>query len=419
MSVRGSRTRRWRVPPAPAQPQERLVGAQLLQESEGELATLLWRSLRAVSAWAATPPADRALLFAPGARDQRMADLLAAAPPAALERPLRALADLLGDPAGASPDRVGIACLSVAAWAREAGKPTTALEFTHVGALACPGSPSYALAAARESRDAGESGASEAMYHRAVALARQVCDWDSYVRAHAGLGKLAQARGVYPGARKSLLRALRAAERRSLGYLRAMVLHDLFTVEVDCDRAAEAERYAEAAADAYGRGHGMAPRLAFDVAVFWMSRGRFREALPVFLRTLHAFDADGQLLGWGTVARSAGAVGDEAAFERAYERVAAAPASLPRKVDALRDAAQGAIHLGRPTQAEEAARRALLLAGERGEHKNLFVLEAVLEQAAALRAGTRARGRVAPEPESRVESPLFRKLDGILGAVPV
>lgn len=416
MSARGSRTRRWRVPPAPAQPQERLVGAPLLRESEGDLATLLWRTLRTVSAWAGTAPADRGLLFAPEARDQRMADLLAAAPPPALERPLHALAELLGDPVGMSADRVGIACLSVAAWARDAGKPATALEFTHAGALACPGSPSYALASARESRDAGESDAAEAMYHRAVALARQVRDWDSYVRAHAGLGKLAQARGAYPAARKSLLRALRAAERRRLGYLRAMVLHDLFTVEVDCDRAAEAERYAEAAADAYGRGHGMAPRLAFDVAVFWMSQGRFREALPVFLRALHTFDADGQLLGWGTVARSAGALGDEATFERAYERVAAAPESLPRKVDALRDAAQGAIHLGRAEEAEEAARHALFLAGDRGEHKNLFVLEAMLEEAAALRAGTRARRRVAAA--TTPESPLFRKLDGILGAVP-
>lgn len=395
------------------------MGAALLHETEGELGTLLWRSLRTVCAWASTAPADRALLFSPGSRDQRMADLLAAGPSPALERPLLVLAELLGEPVRVAPERVGIACLSVAAWAREAGKPATALEFTHAGALACPGSPSYSLAAARESRDAGENEQAEALYHRAVALARQVADWDSYVRAHAGLGKLAQARGAYPAARKSLQRALGASERHRLGYLRAMVLHDLFTVAVDCDQTDLAESYAEAAADAYGRGHGMVPRLAFDVAFFWMSQGRFTEALPVLLRTLSSFDADGQLLGWGNVARAAAGAGDDATFERAFRNVVTAPATLSRKVDALREAAQGAIHLDRPRQAREAAMHALALARERGEHKTVFVVEALLAEVDA-RGGSGAGGPSprAPEPAPKEECSLFRKLDGILDAVP-
>jgi len=243
------------------------VGASLLQENDGELGLVLWRSLRTVCAWASVAPADRPLLFPDGARDQRMADLLAAAPPPALERPLLVLAELLGDPVRMGPDRVGIACLSVAAWAREAGRPATALEFTQAGALVCPGSPSYALAAARESRDSGEHEQSEALYHRAVALSRQVGDWDSYVRAHAGLGMLAKGRGAYPAARKAHLRALRAAERHRLGYLRAMMLHELFVVELDCGNAALAERYAGAAVEAYGRGHAMLRVLAFDVVL--------------------------------------------------------------------------------------------------------------------------------------------------------
>ncbi|HEV2147092.1 MAG TPA: hypothetical protein VGR37_06800, partial [Longimicrobiaceae bacterium] len=130
MSERGSRTRRWRVPPIPAPAQERLVGASLLGETEGELGALLWRTLRTVCAWATTPPVDRSALFAAGARDQRMADLLAAAPAPELERSLQLLAEVLTDPARAPAERVGIACLTVAAWARGAGKPATALEFT-------------------------------------------------------------------------------------------------------------------------------------------------------------------------------------------------------------------------------------------------------------------------------------------------
>lgn len=390
------------------------MGASLLQETDGDLGLVLWRSLRAVCAWASVAPADRPLLFPEGARDQRMADLLAAAPPPALERPLLVLAEMLGDPVRMGPDRVGIACLSVAAWAREAGRPATALEFAQAGALVCPGSASYSLAAARESRDAGEHEQAEALYHRAVALARQVHDWDGYVRAHAGLGKLAQARGAYPAARKSHLRALRAAERHRLGYLRAMVLHELFVVEVDCGNAAPAERYAEAAADAYGRGHAMLRVLAFDIAGFWMNQGRYAEALPVFLRILPTLDAEVQVLGWGDVARSAGGTGDGELFDRAYRNVAAAPADRPRRLDALRETAHGALHLGRLDLAERLAREVVLAARERDDHKSVFVAEGLLAEAEARRGGAAAPVEAARGTRSALSCSLLEAL----GAAP-
>jgi tetratricopeptide (TPR) repeat protein len=389
------------------------VGASLLQENDGELGLVLWRSLRTVCAWASVAPADRPLLFPDGARDQRMADLLAAAPPPALERPLLVLAELLGDPVRMGPDRVGIACLSVAAWAREAGRPATALEFTQAGALVCPGSPSYALAAARESRDSGEHEQSEALYHRAVALSRQVGDWDSYVRAHAGLGMLAKGRGAYPAARKAHLRALRAAERHRLGYLRAMMLHELFVVELDCGNAALAERYAGAAVEAYGRGHAMLRVLAFDVAAFWMTQRRYAEALPVFLRLLPTLDAEAQVLGWGDVARAAGGTGDAEVFERAHRNVATAPADSRRRVDALRETASGALLLGRLDLAESLAREVAVLARGAGDHKTVFEAEALLEEVSARRRGATAPEREVCEPHPSLSDSLLRALDAV------
>jgi tetratricopeptide (TPR) repeat protein len=356
------------------------VGASLLRETEGELGALLWRTLRTVCAWAVTPPADRHALFAPGARDQRMADLLAAAPAAALERPLQVLAEVLTDPARVSADRVGIACLTVTAWARGAGKPATALEFA-----------------------------------RAVALARQVHDWDSYVRAHAGLGKLAWGRGAYPVARKAHLRALRAAERHRVGYLRAMVLHELFVVEVDCGNAVLAERYAEDAAEAYGRGHAMLRVLAFDVAGFWMNQGRYAEALPVFLQILPTLDPEVQVLGWGDVARAAGGTGDAELFDRAHRCVAAAAPQLPRRVDALRETAHGALHLGRLDLAEELAGEVVRLARGRGDHKSVFVAEALLGEVQARRRGVPAPAEAAPR---EVPSALSCSLLEALAAAP-
>lgn len=392
------------------------MGASLLEEMDGDLGLVLWRSLRAVCAWASTPAADRALLFAPGARDQRMVDLLAAAPPPALERPLLVLAEMLGDPEGIGPDRVGIACLSVAAWARESGRPATALEFSQAGAQVCPGSPSYALAAARESRDAGEHDQAEALYHRAVALARQVRDWDSYVRAHAGLGMLAKGRGAYPAARKSHLRALRAAERHRLGYLRAMMLHELFVVELDCGNAVLAERYAAAAVEAYGRGHAMLRVLAFDVAALWMTQARYAEALPVFLRLLPTLDPDAQVLAWGDIAHAAGGTGDADTFETAHRHVAAAPGDSPRRLDALRETAGGALLLGRLDLAESLAGEAVVLARVCGDHKTVFDAEALLQEVDARRSGAAAPERAASQAGAypSLSDSLVRALDAVL-----
>jgi tetratricopeptide (TPR) repeat protein len=316
-----------------------------------------------------------------------MADLLASGAPEELERPLRILIEMQGDPVRIGADRVALACVGVAGWADGEGKRATAVEFTHAAALACPGSPVYALASGRRSRDEGRYTEAEAMYQRAVALARQVQDWDSYTRAHAGLGKVSQQKGAYPTARRALQKALRRAERCSLRSLRAMVLHDLFTVEIDCGQDEEAEVYAQAAAEAYGPGHPNLSALAGDVAVFWMDRGRFAEALPV-LRRILTFGRGDRLLTVGHIARAAGALGDKGVFRSAYDAVLATPEEAARRVDALSFAAQGAINLKLLEEAHAAASLALETAQYRGEHRTVFEMEMLLERVEILRQMT-------------------------------
>jgi tetratricopeptide (TPR) repeat protein len=423
MSARRPTTRQWRIPPAPDFSSNGLPGLGVLEETGGELGGLLWRSLRAVHAWGATVPADRGLLFYPDARDQRMADVLAAAPEPALERPLRVLAEMLGAPVEIDAERVALACLSIAGWARDAGKPATSRDFAFAAVVACPGSPVYALATARQYRDQGLHEEAEVMYQRAVALARQVGDWDSYTRAYAGMGKLSWTRGAYPSARKFLLKALRAAERRRLQQLRALVLHELFVVEIDCNRVEQAEWYAEAAVGAYGPGHAMLPVLAFDIAVSWMYQGRFVEALPVFLRIVPKLEGDPELalMAWGDIARAAGGVGDVEMFDLAYGKVLAAPAQMSRKADALRDVAYGAVHLCRLDDAEMVAHEALSLARERDDHKTVFMVDALLEEVAGQRKNAQKHERVenaVPESNQPLSGSLCRTLEQMLDAVP-
>lgn len=413
--------RRWRVtPPLTPRPSGAIAGLGVLEEIPGELGGLLWRTLQTVSLWSAVPVADRRELFTAGAHDERLSEILAVAPDAALEAPLFSLQRLLDRPEVVPSAQVGLACTRVAQWAGARGAFQTQFEFVHAAAGACPGDAALALAVGRVTRDRGEYPAAEAWYQRAIGLARQAGDWESYARAWAGLGKLAQAKGAYPSARKSLLKALRAAERRGLREPRARVLHELFTVEIDCRRDEEAERYAEASLKAYGSGHHNLLVLAGDVAIFWLDRGRFDDALAVLLRILPHFGGELRLVILGNVVRAAGAVGDGKAYEAAFQELSAASDDSPRKIDAMQAAVHGAISLGRLDEAELAARRVLETAITRGENKTMFMMEALLEQVRGLRHTTsrvREPAQKFGEPEIRTSSlALHQTLDRVLPA---
>ncbi|CAN5257026.1 hypothetical protein BH23GEM4_BH23GEM4_04590 [soil metagenome] len=86
------RERRWRaLPPIPAG-WESLSGLGVLEEVQGELGGLLWRSLRTVLLWSQVPARERAGLFPQGTEEARLADLLCLFPEPVLEAPLATLA---------------------------------------------------------------------------------------------------------------------------------------------------------------------------------------------------------------------------------------------------------------------------------------------------------------------------------------
>ena len=308
-----------------------------------------------------------------------MADLLAIAPEPALEEPLAVLAGLLGRPDKARADLIGLACARIARWARREGARTTELEFSQAAALACPGEPRLALTVGRAVRDRAEYPRAETWLHRTIALARQVSDWDSYSRAYIALGKMFVARGALPSARKHLQKALRAAERKGLREPQGMALHDLFTLESDCHRDSEALTYAEAALRAYGPGHPDLPTLAYDVAFFWVLRGRFVDALPVLRAAVPRMRPWHQPYGHAGLARAAGATGDELTFDAAWQVIWNLAEDTAGRADALVEAARGAASLGRWSQAEQASEAALRLARQRGQNKVIFDAESVLE----------------------------------------
>ncbi|HZG43574.1 MAG TPA: tetratricopeptide repeat protein [Longimicrobium sp.] len=375
--------RRWRVPPALKRGDEVFEGLGLLDEVSGERGLLLWQSLRDALLWAEAPEGDRASLFAADAERARMAMLMAAAPAADLEEPLAALARMVGEPNGTSEEMVSLACRRVAQWADEQGLLTTALSFAQAAATVTPGDASAAYAVGKLARRRAEHARAETWFRRAIALARQIGDWPTYSQSFLGLGRLYMQRGKLPVARKFLIRSIRAAQRNSLHTLEGMGLHGMFTVAIEADRPDDAQEFARAAFEAHGPESLELPRLAQDVAYWWITQGHFSRALPVLNSLLpHLPRPSDQLTVHSNIARAAGGMGDRDTFRDAWDRchdLLRNGGVDDRAAQGLLDLAHGAASLGLWDKAEAAAREALDTGSRRQEAKIRFSAEALLD----------------------------------------
>ncbi len=376
------RTRRWRVPPPLTRGPELMEGAEILREVNGEAAVLLWKSLRSVTLWATTDPRDQGRLFAPGAGERRMAEILAIPVDDDLAEPLQTFATLLDSPLSLSREAVALACRRVAQWATKQQLTGTTLAFTQAAALVSPSDAGLAHEVGRLARAGGELARSESWHRRAIMLGRQTGAWEPYARAYVSLGNLASRRGNFPQAKRCQIKAFRAARRHALGEVMGMALHDLFLIAVDTGDAIEAQRRARQAFRAYGPTHRRIPYLAHDVAVLWNREGQFGQALPVLQAMLPRFQApDERLLVYANIARAAGGLRDVVAFEDAWaaaDNLLILPQTASRKAQALLNLARGATGLSQWERAEAAAQEALEQATYRGESQIVFQAESVL-----------------------------------------
>lgn len=377
-----ARTRRWRVPPPLTRGGELLEGADILREMTGEAAVLVWKSLRSVTLWASAAPREQTELFADGAEQRRIAEIMVTELDLELIGPLRTFAEVLGNPAGVRREKVALACRQIAQWAQARDLTATTLAFTQAAALVCPADAELAHEVGRLARNGGENARAESWHRRAIMLGRQTGAWESYARSYVSLGNLAIHRGNYPLARRCHVKAYRAARRHALGEVMAMALHDLFSIAVESGEAVTAQSYAHQAFRAYGPTHNRIPYLAHDLSVLWIREGQFGQALSVLQALRPHFKADDeQLLVLGNVARAAGGTGDTPTFEDAWSRaenLLVLPQTAARAAQAMLNMARGATGLAQWDRAEAAARSALERASRRGESQIVFEAESVL-----------------------------------------
>ena len=396
------RARRWRVPPPLTRAGELLEGTEVLTEVTGEAAVLLWKSLRTVTLWASASPQDQVMeLFAPGARQRRLAELLAADLDPALSGPLEALTVLLDQPMRARREAVALSCRQVAQWAAAKGCANTEVAFVQAAALACPADAELALQVARLTRALGEVARAESWCRRAIMLGRQAGNWNAYSRAFLILGIMAKDRGNYPVARRFDLKALRASTRHGSNEVRAMSLHELFVVSMECDDASTAQSYAEQAFQAYGPSHPQARYLAQDLCVLWMREGQFRRAFNVLGSLVEVFPEDERLLVAANLVRAAGGIADRNAYETAWARAVPLLEKLQSHGSigiSLLSLARGSTGVGEWERASTMAERALSVATANKNGALVFAAESVLAFAKSRRAVESNANRNANEP---------------------
>ena len=294
------------------------LSPDLASELPHEAAFALWQVLRCVELWTAEPEGVRREVFERGYMERWERALLKGALDPEARFPLAVVvSEMAAAPAGAG--RLPWACVCVADWALGRGALRAALAFAEAAARAAPQQPRYAWLAGRLLRGHGKPRDGERWLRRAHRLAVAHRDWETQARSLTSLGNLFLEVGRHGDARHYHGRALRIAQRFRLREQEAMAFHDLFALAIQEGKRAEAERYARGALAAYRSTDHRIPRLAHDVAYFWMTQGHFALALGVFLAVRPYFTApDHGLKLLANTAHAAGGMGDRALFMRLH-----------------------------------------------------------------------------------------------------
>ncbi len=359
------------VPPALLRSGEPFDGHHVLDEVRSPLGVLLWEGVRDVVLWASTAPANRPRLFGPRAYAEKVAALHAVELDPEPRGMLMLLAGVMDRES--QPDRQVVArtCRTLAFWAEERLLPRTSIWYAQAAGLAFPESAEHAYTVGLLCRKNSEYTRAETWYRRAIGLARRRRDARVYAQAYLELGDLFMQRSDYGRARLTFERAFKTARRAGIRAIRARSLHSLFGLAVETNQVAGAESYAWKAFKAYPSNHAHLPKLAHDVAVFWMFQGFHERALSVLQALLGTVTRTNErLMIISSIARAAGGAGHLGEFTNAWAetwQIVDTCPTLECVTSSLLRLAYGSASLCDWERVDLAARHALDLANTRGQ----------------------------------------------------
>jgi hypothetical protein len=159
-----------------------------------------------------------------------------------------------------------------------------------------------------------------------------------------------------------------------------MAFHDLFALALRENNRAEAERCARGALEAYRAVPERIPRLAHDVAYWWMEHGYYSHAMRVFTAVRPHLSGEDQLRVIANLARTHAGLGDNDQYQVfVREARSAVRTQQPQEFPAfaLLEMAYGAVALEQWPQAMELISETIETARGRGESDVLLIAEAL------------------------------------------
>jgi tetratricopeptide (TPR) repeat protein len=363
---RVGRKKPWRIITAPL-PRD---WDEILSELNSPLGLELYMLGRQIRLFADCPIPRRDRLF--GRRPRHVGERRSEAlyySPATLRRPLSLLMRLS---AQQLPDELEIAsaCEEISVWAQEAGHSKTAVHYAELSASIRPHDPYFAFVAGRANRIMGIPWRAEVFYSRAIRYAYRQLNWDLYIRAHLGLGRLLADHGRLRVAALHYYSAARVAVDQGIDWLAAQTYHDLLVMHIEAGELATADVYARLALATYPLHNDRYPLAVHDYALLLISERHFADALSLLeLVSAAAVPSHDQVIVWSTFARAAGSLGRSDQYSEAEAQVLKlAPHYQLFAPAAFVNLAFGARALSDWQLAETYAKRGIKLAESRGDH---------------------------------------------------
>jgi tetratricopeptide (TPR) repeat protein len=442
--------REWIGAPDPRTQAPSEVSVVLAPEVPGLFGVELHLILRELRTWAGTPlgTAPKRKRVAPHVAERRGDALLQA--PEKLRPAIRVLTHVSASRTP-SIDEIQAATLAITEWAQEEGHNRTATDF----AEACAGVLSDdalwvalkerntrtltdaawgAFVAARTNRTVGENWRAEVFYSRAIRFANWAGErakkdspdrkraWSIYVRARLGFGRLHQSHKRFRAAKRHYRAAARRARIEGEEWLSAQTYHDMLLLTIEegllasvagyaTTHFAEARTWGRVALDIYPRHHERFPAAVHDFVLSYVCEHRYANALPLLELLMQApIPYLDRVIGWSTLARSAGSLGDAERFATGEAHVLElSPHYEHHAAPAYVNLAFGARGLGEWRLARQYVARGIAIAEARGDRLAAQVGRALLREIKA--------GAPGPPPAPPLEGPDAEALDELAEAV--
>jgi tetratricopeptide (TPR) repeat protein len=306
-----------------------LEASDVLTETSGPTALLLWLTVRDVHLWGSVDPDQRSGLFRENAADLRLSLIASVRLPARVEGGLRLLADMLRLPEFVSTSAIVAVCLDLASWSATDVGPCTAIAFAQSAAMADANSADSAFATAKYALAAGQLIRAESWFRRVIAVSRRGNHWECYVGAYFHLSAIFLQQGRHSAMKVTATKVLRASRRYGVRGWWSKTLYLLHLSARARGDSVESERYAYAAFRRVPYEKKSNVALVLDLGRWWAD-SRPRRARKLLAELLaRVIPPRDRAVALALMARAAAAMADRTAFDEAWAETHRLLRSLP------------------------------------------------------------------------------------------